>query len=87
MTAKFQVNADHFITEDARKYQIYVCTEGDANAYLYPRYEPEATDPFQIAQEMMTYLKQFFINPHRVREARYEYQNLKIKTGEIFFKF
>ena len=87
MTAKFQVNADHFIIEDARKYQIYIYTEGDINIYLYPRYEPEATDPFQTAQKIIIYFKQFFINSHRVREARYEYQNLKIKTGEIFFKF
>jgi hypothetical protein len=57
MTAKFQVNADYFITEDARKYQIYIYTEGDASVYLYPRYESETTDPFQTAQEIITYLK------------------------------
>jgi Zinc knuckle len=87
MRSKFKVNADHFETEDARMYQVYVCTEGTASEYLYPRYEPDAADPFKTAQEMMTYLKQFFTNPHRVREARYEYQNLKMKTGESFFDF
>jgi hypothetical protein len=35
----------------------------------------------------MTYLKQFFQNPHRIREARYEYLNLKIKPTDIFFEF
>jgi hypothetical protein len=57
MTAKFQVNADYFITEDARKYQIYIYIEGDINVYLYLRYESEATDPFQTAQEIIIYFK------------------------------
>ena len=35
----------------------------------------------------MTYLKQFFQNPHRVRIARHEYQELKIKISDIFFEF
>jgi hypothetical protein len=87
MTSKFKVNADHFENEEARKYQVYVYIEGTASDYLYPRYKPEATDSFQTAQEIINYLKQFFTDPHRVRDARYEYQSLKIKTGELFFDF
>ena len=81
------MNADHFASEQARKYQVYVCTEGVASEYLYPRYKPDATEPFQTAQEMIIYLKQFFQNPHRIRDARYEYQNLRIKSSESFFEF
>jgi hypothetical protein len=87
MTAKFEVNSDHFASEQARKYQVYVCTEGVASEYLYPRYKPDASDPFDTAQEMMTYLKQFFQNPHRVRIARHEYQELKMKISDTFFEF
>ena len=87
LTAKFEVNSDHFTSEQARKYQVYVCTEGVASEYLYPRYKPDAAEPFGTAQEMMTYLKQFFQNPHRVRDARYEYQSLKMKPTDTFFEF
>jgi hypothetical protein len=48
MTAKFEVNSDHFISEQARKYQIYVYTEGVTSEYLYPRYKPDASEPFDI---------------------------------------
>jgi hypothetical protein len=36
---------------------------------------------------MMTYLKQFFQNPHRIRDARYEYLSLKMKPTDTFFEF
>jgi hypothetical protein len=87
LTAKFEINSDHFISEQARKYQVYVYTEGVASEYLYPRYKPDAAEPFGTAQEIIIYFKQFFQNPYRVRDARYEYQSLKIKSTDIFFEF
>ena len=39
ITLKFKINADHFETEDTRKYQIYIYIKGIASDYLYPRYE------------------------------------------------
>ena len=81
------MNTDHFKTEDARIYQVYIYTESITSEYLYPRYKSNATDSFKTVQEIIIYLKQFFTNPYQVREARYKYQNLKIKTEELFFNF
>jgi hypothetical protein len=68
-------------------YQVYICTEGDASDHLYSRYEPNAANPFKTAQEIIDYFKQIHSNPHQVREARYEYRELKMKSGDIFFEF
>jgi hypothetical protein len=81
------VNSDHFISKQARKYQVYIYIEGVASEYLYPRYKPDASDLFDTAQEIIIYLKQFFQNPYRIRIARHEYQKLKIKISNIFFEF
>jgi hypothetical protein len=87
LTAKFEVNSDYFTSEQARKYQVYVYTEDVASEYLYSCYKPDAAESFGTAQKIIIYFKQFFQNPYRVRDARYEYQSLKIKSTDIFFEF
>jgi hypothetical protein len=57
MTAKFEVNSDHFTSEQARKYQVYIYTEGVASEYFYPCYKLDVSDLFDTAQEIITYLK------------------------------
>jgi hypothetical protein len=84
---KFQVNADHYATEAARMYYVFNCTEGDAQRYLYARYKPGATDPFKTSAEMIDYLGEHFINPHRVREARREYKKLRMNEIQTFHEF
>ena len=55
--SKFKVNADHFKTEDTRKYQIYIYTEEIANDYFYSYFEPNTKDPFETAEEIIIYFK------------------------------
>jgi hypothetical protein len=81
------VNSDHFTSKQARKYQVYIYTEDVVSEYFYPRYKLDASDLFDTAQEIITYLKQFFQNPYYIRIARHEYQELKIKISNIFFEF
>jgi hypothetical protein len=57
MTSKFKINTDHFETEDARKYQIYIYIEEIASEYFYPRYEPDIIDFFQTVQEIINNFK------------------------------
>jgi Zinc knuckle len=87
IVGKFKVNADHYANEDARMYYVFNCTEGNAQQYLFTRYKPDATDPFKTAKEMIDYLGEHFVNPHRVREARREYKYLRMKEVQTFHEF
>jgi len=84
---KFKVNADHYANEDARMYYVFNCTEGDAQRYLYARYKPDATYPFETATKMINYLGEHFINPHRVREAKREYKKMRMNEAQSFHEF
>jgi hypothetical protein len=84
---KFKVNADHFANEDARMYYVFNATDGDAQRYLYARYKPNATDPFHTATEMIDYLGEHFVNPHRVREAKREYKKMRMNEAQSFHEF
>jgi hypothetical protein len=68
-------------------YYVYSCTYGDSQKHLYPRYQPEADDPFHTAKEMIKYLGSILQNPYRSREARYEYQQLTMGKLEPFHEF
>jgi hypothetical protein len=87
LRGKFQVNADHFANEAARIYYTYSCTSGDARRHLYPRYNPDAAEPFHTAEEMIRYLEKIYIDPYRVENARYEYERLRMKFGQSFHDF
>jgi hypothetical protein len=66
---KFEVNADHFEDEKARMYYVFNYIDGDAQEHLYPRYDPEAEEPFTTAEEMIKYLGKIYIDPYRVENA------------------
>jgi hypothetical protein len=55
--SKFRINADHFASEDARIYQIYIYIKENVSNYLYPRYESDAANLFKTAQKIMDYFK------------------------------
>jgi hypothetical protein len=74
--SKFKVNTDYYINEDARIYYIFNCIEGDTQYYLYTRYKPDATDPFETAIEIINYLGKHFINPYCIYKARRKYKKL-----------
>jgi hypothetical protein len=87
LLGKFEVNADHFADEKARKYYVLGCTEGDAQRHLLPRCKPESTNPFKTAREMIDYLKGIFTNPHHVEDAKREYRALRMKEVQTFHEF
>jgi hypothetical protein len=84
---KFKVNADYYTNKDARIYYIFNCTEGDAQCYLYARYKPDATDPFETAVEMINYLGKYFVNPYCICKARREYKKLRMNEVQTFYEF
>jgi hypothetical protein len=84
---KLRINADHFANEDARMYYVYSCTSDDAQKHLYPRHNPDTSDPFDTAEEMIKYLGKIYTDPYRVENARYDYERLQMKFGQSFHDF
>jgi len=70
---KLAINADHYDNERAKMYQVWTVTEGDARQDLAPRYRHDAVEPFNSADEMITFLGTFFLDPNKVRVARRDF--------------
>jgi hypothetical protein len=66
---------------------VFNRTAGDAQKHLQPRYENESPVRFTSAQEMIQHLATRYINPNKVRDARYDYNRLTMKAGQTFVEF
>ena len=84
---KFRVNADHFEDEEARMLYLFNCTTGDAQKHLRPRYDDESQVRFTCVQEMIQHLATIYENPNKVRDAKYDYNRLTMKTSQTFVEF
>ena len=84
---KFRVNADHFEDEEAKMLYLFNRTTGDAQKHLQPRYDNESQVRFTTAQEMIQHLAAIYVNPNKVRDARYDYNRLMMKPGQPFVEF
>jgi hypothetical protein len=62
-------------------------TTGDAQKHLRPRYDDDSLVRFTSAQEMIQYLAAIYVNPNRVRDAKYDYNRLTMRTGQTFTEF
>jgi Zinc knuckle len=85
--SKLDVNADHFLSEEARKAYVYSRTAGDAQKHLQPRYDEECADPFLSASEMVAHLAAIYDDPYRVQNARFDYRGLNMKPSQTFAEF
>ena len=61
-------------------YQVWTVTEGDTRQDLAPRYRHDAVEPFNSANEMITFLRTFFLDPNKVRITR---RNFALITIEL----
>lgn len=84
---KFIVNHDHFQSEQAKMYYVWDRTQGDAQIHLFPRYQPDAPDPFSTVKEMIDCLREIYTDPNRVRDAKRQYQKLEMRYGQAFHEF
>ena len=84
---KLRVNADHFLTEEARMTYIFNRTGGDAQQHLNPRYDEESAEPFLSGKEMIDYLASIMEDPYKVQNARLDYKGLMMKSTETFADF
>ena len=84
---KFRVNADHFEDEEAKMFYLFNRTTGDAQKHLQPRYDDNSQTRFVSATEMVQHLATIYVNPNKVRDAKYDYNHLMMRTGQTFAEF
>jgi hypothetical protein len=84
---KLRANADHFPTEEDRMDYVFGRTTGKAQKHLLPRFDEDSPARFTTAEEMIQYLAARYINPNKVRDARYDYGKLLMKASESFAEF
>ena len=61
-------------------YYVFNATDSNAQKYLFPRYDPDAIDTFSRAKEMITCLIESYVNLYRVKDTRYKYNALIIRS-------
>ena len=76
MRSKFDVNRDYYDIELAWMAYIFSCTMGTAKEHLQPRYKSNDDIEFQIAEEIIDYLKEIFTNPFEQRTANRQFKDL-----------
>ena len=84
---KLRVNSDHFSSEEDKMLYIFNCTQGDAQTHLLPRFQDDSPSRFVSTMEMINHLAAIYINPNEVRDARYEYGRLTMRTTQTFNEF
>jgi Zinc knuckle len=84
---KLRGNSDHFPTEEDRMFYIFNRTTGDAQKHLLPRYDEDSLMRFTSSEEMIRHLTPIYVNPNKVRDARYDYNRLVMRTGQSFSDF
>jgi hypothetical protein len=82
-----RTNADHFPTEEEKIDYVFGRTTRKAQKHLLPRFDKDSPARFTTAEEMIQYLAPRYINPNKVRDARYDYRKLFIKASEPFADF
>ena len=68
-------------------FYVFNRTEGDAQKHLEPRYDDDSPIRFATAQEMIQHLATIYVNPNKVRDAKYDYNRLTMKTSQTFVDF
>ena len=87
ITSKFEVNADHFNGEASKMAFLFRLTTSDAQRHLEPRYQTGRANQFTTAQEMLDYLASIYVDPFKVRNAKYEYRQLRMRKDQLFTDF
>ena len=84
---KLRVNHDHFLSEEAKMLYLFGRTTGDAQRHLQAKFEDESPVRFTSVDEMIRHLAAIYVNPNKVRDARYDYNRLMMKPNQPFAEF
>src|SRR6266487_4701003 len=84
---KLRANADHFATEEDKMFYVFNRTTGDAQKHLIPRFNDGSPLRFITATDMIQHLASIYVNLNKVRDARYSYGRLVMKSNQSFAEF
>jgi zinc knuckle protein len=84
---KLRVNHDHFPSEEAKMLYLFGRTTGNAQRHLQAKFEDESPARFTSVSEMLQHLAAIYVNPNKVRDARYDYNRLMMKSNQPFAEF
>jgi len=85
--AKLRANTDHFPTEEDKMEYVFSRTLGDAQKHLLPRFDENSPMRFVSSREILQHLASIYVNPNKVRDAQYEYRQLRMEPGQTFATF
>jgi len=85
--AKLRANADYYPTEEDKMEYLFSRTLGDAQKHLLPRFDEDSPMRFVSFREMLQHLASIYVNPNKVRDAQYEYRQLRMELGQTFAIF
>ena len=84
---KLRVNHDHFLSEEAKMLYVFGRTTGDAQRHLQAKFEDDSPVRFTSVSEMLQHLAAIYVNPNKVRDARYDYNRLMMNSSQTFAEF
>jgi hypothetical protein len=84
---KLRANADHFSTEEDKMFYVFGRTTGDAQKHLLSRFDEDSPVRFVTVTDMIQHLASVYVNPNKVRDARYSYGKLVMRTSQSFAEF
>ncbi|KAF5855056.1 hypothetical protein ETB97_010193 [Aspergillus alliaceus] len=84
---KLDANTDHYSTAVLHKVYVTSCCKGNTRHHLVPCLCPESHNPYNNAQDMLVYLKNIFSDLNKGCNARQQYNNLKMVSGDKFYIF
>jgi hypothetical protein len=87
MQGKFTINEDHFQNEKAKMIYFFNRTAGDAAEHLQPRYENDASEPFETVEQMFSHLDAIYLDPFEKENAKKAFKKLAMTEFETFPKF
>jgi hypothetical protein len=77
----------HWTTERAQMNYVFKQTKGTAQSHLTQRMKSDHPLAFQSVDEMLAWLKSFFVDPNERDTARQEYRGLMMNPVETFNQF
>src|SRR6201996_4111297 len=85
--AKLRANTDYFPTDEDKIEYVFSRTLSDAQKHLLPRFDEDSPIRFVSFREILQHLATIYVNPNKVRDAQYEYRQLRMEPEQTFATF
>ena len=68
-------------------YYLFNYTIGDTQGHLCPCFDKDSPTCFQLAQKIIQHLVSIYIDPNKIQNTKWNYNQLIIKLEQVFSKF